>query len=176
MLTKESSDDKPLEIYKMNKTYQELIKRKYKIKDPHLLYDEKILLLIYTVEWFNIPDYKLYDKICFHPLITKRHYKKLNDIYENHKNNLILITFFFYGFLYLLKKTFAKASNTRRNYKIIFPFALLAIIQPYLTWEFILKRKMNKDIGEDQNLINYLKLDFDKEKIKNDLLNYNIVL
>jgi hypothetical protein len=176
MLTKESKEDLPLEVYKRNKTFQEIVKRKYNIKDQGILYDDKILLLIYACEWFDIPNRKIYEKVCYHPLLTKRHHKKLNVIYENQKNNLYMFIIPLYGFLYILKKKFAKGFNPRKHYKILFSIYGSGIVAPFLMWKYILSKKMNEDIRNDNDLNQYLFLNFDRDKIKKDLLNYNIVL
>lgn len=176
MLTNDRMEDKPIEIYKNNKSYQEIVKRKYKINDIGLLYDDKILLLIYACDWFNIPSNKVFEKVCYHPYLTKKHHKKLNEIYENSKNNLFLITLPFYGFLYLLKKKVVKGNNFRKNFKFNLGIFSLAGLFPFLTWKLYLLENMKNNIQEDKDLSTYLELNIDKNRIKQELLNYNIVL
>ena len=176
MLTQENKLDKPIEIYKNNKSYQEIVRRKYNINDLGILYDDKILLLIYVCEWFKIPFTNSYDKVCYHPYLTKKDHKKLESIYENQKNNLFLSTLPFYFLLILMKRKYVKGNNLRKNFKPIGLLTASVFIYPYVLWNFILYPKMNKDIQEDSQLQKYFSLDVDQDKIKRDLLNYNIVL
>lgn len=176
MLTNENNFDKPIEIYKNNKSYQEIVRRKYNITDIGLLYDDKILLLIYACDWFNIQPTKVYEKVCYHPYMTKRHHKKLNEIYENQKNNLFLFSLPFYGLLYIAKRKFVKGTNLRKNFTATSLIFLSVVFFPILFWKFYLLKNMNKDIQIDKDLKQYLHLDIDRNKIKEDLLNYNIVL
>jgi hypothetical protein len=168
-------DNKPLEIYKNSKSYQEIVRRKYNINDIALLYDDKILLLIYALEWFEIPEKNYYNKICFHPYLKAKDMQQLNRIYENGKNSFYLSLVPVYATLYFMKKKYVKAS-IKKNLKpniLIYSFAL---ILPILSWKLFFYPKIKKDLSEDKLLSKYFVLDVDRDKIKKDLLNYNIVL
>jgi hypothetical protein len=172
---KKIDENKPLEIYKNSKSYQEIVRRKYNINDLGLLYDDKILLLIYALEWFDIPDKSVYNKVCYHPYLTMKDMKQLNRIYENHKNYFYISLFPVYSVLYFLKKKFAK-SSFRKSAKPNLILWSLGVLFPIASWKFYFSKQINKDIKEDKDLSKYFELDVDREKIKKDLLNFNIVL
>ena len=176
MLSQRKIDDnKPLEIYKNSKSYQEIVRRKYNINDLGLLYDDKILLLIYALEWFEIPTSDYYNKVCFHPYLTAKDMKQLNRINENQKNYFYLSLLPVFSLLYLTKRKYVKVSLRKSLKPNIFIYSL-ALIYPVLSWKLFFSRQIKKDIKEDKDLAKYFVLDVDRAKIKTDLLNYNIVL
>ena len=176
MLSERKIDDKkPLEIYKNSKSYQEIVRRKYNINDLGLLYDDKILLLIYALEWFEIHESDFYNKVCFHPYLTAKDMKQLKRINENQKNYFYLSLLPVFSLLYLAKKKFVKVSIRKSLKSNVFIYSLAAIY-PLLSWKLFFSRQIRKDIKEDEELAKYFVLDVDRAKIKKDLLNYNIVL
>jgi hypothetical protein len=178
MLKKKNENDteQPVEIYKQNKSFQEIIRRRYNINDIGLLYDDRILLLIYTYEWFQIPAANLYDKVCYHPLVVRKDHIKLSEIYENEKNIFLATMLPFFGLLYFIKSKFSKGRNLRKNFKLLALISTSAVVVPSVLWKLYFVSRMNRNIFNDTSLNKYLKLNVDKEKIKQDLLNYNIVL
>jgi hypothetical protein len=176
MLSERKIDDKKLlEIYKNSKSYQEIVRRKYNINDLGLLYDDKILLLIYALEWFEIPESDLYNKVCFHPYLTAKDMKQLKRINENQKNYFYLSLLPVFSLLYLAKKKFLKVGMRKSLKSNVFIYSL-AVIYPVLSWKLFFSRQIRQDIKEDKDLAKYFELDVDRAKIKKDLLNYNIVL
>jgi hypothetical protein len=183
LMLKEKSDSDnanvAIELYKNNKYFQDSVRRKYNIKDAGILYDDKILLLIYALEWFDIPEKKYYYKVCYHPYLTRKDLNHLNTIYENQKNNFFITTLGVYAGLFFFRKKFigTKGSNLRKNWKPIFYMFFVSLLFPILSWELFFVSKLNQDIKEDKDLADkYFHLDVDKKKIKRDLLNFNIVL
>jgi hypothetical protein len=176
MLT-EKDNNVPLAIYKNNKSYQEITRRNYKIKDPRVFYDDTILLLIYAYEWFKIPERNAFEKVCFHPYLTKGDFNKANELRENQKINLFAFCIVpLYAGLFLIKRKIARTTYYRRNWSPIIGIVSAAILVPFACWNVVLKKKLDNDIKEDPNLKKYLTLDLDKNKISKDLLNYNITI
>jgi hypothetical protein len=176
MLTQRKIDEnKPLEIYKNSKSYQEIVRRKYNINDLGLLYDDKILLLIYALEWFDIPDKNVYNKVCYNPYLTMKDKKQLDRIYENHKNYFYLSLLPVYSILYFIKKKIVKTS-LRKSMKPSIILYSLGVLFPILSWKLFFKNQINKDIREDKDMQKYFELNVDRDKIKKDLLNFNIVI
>lgn len=178
MITQKSDENEQLAIYKNSKSYQEIVKNKYNIKNPNYLYDERILLLIFAYEWFDIPKMKIYDKVSYNPYITTKDFKKLNTIYQNYSNNLLL-SFLPIGLtVFLIKRRFLnnKFKSFKRNWKFYLLIGGIVTMVPPALWYLYFLPKMNKNIVEDPQLRKYLELDVDKEKIRLDLLNYNIIL
>jgi hypothetical protein len=171
----QTNTDKPLEIYKNSKSYQEIVRRRYNINDLGLLYDDKILLLIYAYEWFSIKENDLYNKVCYHPYLTVKDKKYLDSIYENQKNIFYIQLVPFYFSLYIFKRKYIKVS-IRKSFKPLATIYSLGLIYPIISWMFLISYSMNEHIKQDNKLQNYFNLDVDRTKIQKDLLNFNIVL
>ena len=140
------------------------------------MYDDRILLLIYAYEWFGIPPNYIYDKVCYHPYLNKIDFKRLNEIYEHEKNICLLSNIPFFTLIFLSYKRYGKGGSFRKNKRLLLTSAFGAVAYPYMLWKYLFAQRMNRHIIDDPNLNKYLNLDIDKEKIKNDLLNFNIVL
>ncbi len=180
-MLEEKKDDlitasQPLAIYKNNKSFQEIVKRKYNITQSSLLYDDGLLLLIYTYEWFNIPKCNVYDLVGYNPLITRKHFDKLTKKYEHQKNIYLLTILPFFAIMYYLKIRYVKGSNFRKNFTPMMALGFMSIFYPFALWNYFFVPRMNYEIKSDEDLKSYLNLNVDKDKIQRDLLNFNIVL
>jgi hypothetical protein len=176
LVDKSENDNRPLGIYKNNRFYQDTCKQRYDINDLNILYDDNILLLIYACEWFKIKDSNVHDKVLYHPYLTVRDHSNLNKIYQHYKNNLIFETVGVASIFYILKKKYVVSKKFRKTWKPVSAMALGMILIPYFSWNYIFKKQMNNEIRKNERLGKYLYLDLEKEKLRNELLNYNIVI
>jgi hypothetical protein len=176
MLAPKKDENEPLAIYKNSKSYQHIVRDRYNITNQSILYDDRLLLMIYAYEWFQIPDKNIYEKVCYNPYITNKDYKLLNKIYDSQKFNVVLLSIFGFLIIPIIKaKIIKKYKIHKHNWKPELLSLGLMIALPVVSWFGFFQRKMNKDIkGSDLN--KYLSLDLNKEKIKEDLLAYNIVV
>jgi hypothetical protein len=169
----ERREDEP-KAYYLSRSYQMHIKDKYNIMNNSLLYDDKLCLMLYAREWFNIPKEMSYMKIILHPYLTIRDDKLLKDMNKNNNRSLI---FYFLGNLALMNILGQRIKRSKTKLALRFLFTLgLCAVSTYLYKTYYLNLKFEETLKEDKNLNKYLKLDLDYNKIKADLSNYGIVV
>lgn len=175
MLTQ--NDDNEFQcVYKNNKYFQNYYKTKYNLTDDHILLDDNLILLIYACEWFKIPDEDKFDKVCYHPYLTKKDNRKLTQIYQHYTNLFIYECVGLLGVAFLIRRKMIRPYNIRkRGLKTLGLFLGVGMVA-FLSWKFIFMRRLNQRIRKDKDLEKYSTLNLDRNKIKEDLLNYNIVI
>ncbi len=172
-MMEEIRDDEP-KAYYLSRSYQMLIKDKYNIMNNSFLYDDKLCLMLYASEWFNIPKDMSYMKIILHPNLTIRDDKLLKNINKNNNRTLI---FYFLSNLAFMNIIGQKVKRSKTKLALRFLLTLgLSANSSYLFNTFYVNPKFEETLKKDKNLNKYLTLDLDYKKIKADLSNYGIIV
>lgn len=163
--------DEPKSFY-TTRSYQMYIKEKYDISRNTLLYDDNISLLLYASEWFQVPKSNVFMKIQLHPCLTIKHDHLLNTYQNQYRRNLAFVAFGT-GLVYNLFGN--KKTKARRALNFIVSI-VIGTTGALLFNQLYYKKKYEQQLAEDPSLKQYLELDLDRNKIREDLKNYGIVL
>ncbi len=166
------NDDEYIKMYS-NKKFQNKARKVYSLSD-NLMYNDRILLLLYTYEWFKISKEKKFEQAFYHPYLTKNDMEMIKHI--RLKYFLLLSTIDLFIYFSVVGYYSYKIKNKPKIilFQIINVFPTLAF-GIYL-WNSLISKKMNKEVENISKLNKYTKLDVDLEKIIKELVNYNIKL
>jgi hypothetical protein len=165
--------DEYVKVYSNNRSYINKVRSNYIINNS-LLQNEKVMLLIYTYEWFKIPKENSFEKIIYHPYLTKNDQAIVDDLKICYIMKL--------GFCSLAYITLTNAYFIRRvKYKpkiLLFNIGntMLTGLLAFIFWNVYLYRRLNEEMKSHKVLQKYLSLNVDLEKIIKELVNYNIKL
>jgi hypothetical protein len=162
-----------VKVYSTNRSYINKVKDNYNMNNFSLL-DEKLMLLIYTYEWFKIPKTNTFEKVIYHPLLTKSD----QGIVDHIRTKYLLKTGLF-GLVYFTLMNGIFISRFKHRPKVMllkFSNALLTGIFTYIFWNTYLYNQLNKEVGAIKEFDKYMNLDVDLQKVIQELVNYNIKL
>lgn len=161
--------DKIREIYYSAHKYlgfnfQQYSRNKYSIDNKEIYHDQRILLLLYSLEWFNINEKNYKMKIENHPLLLNNDYLR----YKEYRNKYKRMQIYLSGFLSWVGLIFS-FSYFKGNFKKLTMYSLLIFSISYSCLDLISSKKINSFIKDDNKLNQYLKLDLDINLIKMEL-------
>jgi hypothetical protein len=165
--------DEFVKVYSNNRSYINKVRSNYVINNS-LLQNEKIMLLIYTYEWFKIPKDNNFEKVIYHPFLTKNDQMLVDDLRTRYviKLGLFSLTYMAVTSLYFARRYKHKPKL------ILFEMGNIAVtgLLAYCFWKIYLYKRLNLDVRNITELQKYEKLDVDLEKVIQELVNYNIKL
>jgi len=166
------NNDEYVKMYN-NKRFQIKAKKNYRLSD-NIMYDDRILLLLYTYEWFKISKDKKFELAFYHPYLTNNDMEIIKHLRFKYLCLLSTINLLIYlcGIKYYSYKINSKPKIKLFQIVSIIPTIAFGI---YL-WNSVMSKKMNKEVERISELNKYMKLDVDLERIIKELVNYNIKL
>lgn len=66
----------PVKLY-LEEPFKEYVKEKYLVENPQILVNPSIMMMIYALEWYDIPRNAYTELIEYHPYLTTGDYDKL---------------------------------------------------------------------------------------------------
>jgi hypothetical protein len=172
MLAPKVEDDgnKPLELYKSD-NFRAFYRKKFSILHNGMYYDDKVLKLLYSYDWFDLKENNLYRKVSCHPNLTKADKTKVDEI--KLKNSMLIYTAFpVYGLAHYFSNKIIKKKNRILARGLVY----LTMIAWWVCYVNYRRIKINYDIQKEPTLDKYMTYEMDQNKIKIELLNYNIVI
>jgi len=163
------SQDKIKEIYFSTNKYlsfnfQQYIKNKYSIDDKNIYHDQRILLLLYSLEWFKINENNYNLKIENHPLLLNKDFYLYKEIQKKYKRTQIFLscTLSWIGLMIFF-------NNYKGNFRKMFIYSSIIFSVGYYSFGKYSAKKIYSLILNDNNLNKYFKLDIDLNLIKKEL-------
>lgn len=157
----------------LSSNYQQYIRSKYLIENKDIYLNQKVLLLLYAFEWFNISKNDISSKLKYHPYLKREDYDKFEK--ENNRvkkiTSLITIMTFTSSTAYLLNKLKDK-NSVNLTYLMIKGFFITSL--SFLMCKIYFKSQLCNYIQLDPSLNQYMKLDISRDMIKSDLIKLGI--
>jgi hypothetical protein len=162
-----------VKVYCNNRSYINKVKNNYIINHA-LLHNDKVMLLIYTYEWFKIPKQNNFEKVIYHPFLTKKDQILVEELKTRYIFKLCLFT----GIYLLISNGLFIRRFQQKPKIILFNLSNIAIasLLAYSFWNIYLYPRLNEEVPSVKELTKYLELNVDLEKIIQELVNYNIKL
>jgi hypothetical protein len=164
--------DEYVKVYSNNRSYINRAKYKYLLNNFQIQ-NEKVMLLIYTYEWFKIPKENNFEKVVYHPFLTKNDQYLIDDLRTRY---ILRLGLFSLAYLTISNSFFAKRFKKPKFLLFNFYNLIITGLLSYSFWNIYLYKKLNQDVGTVKDLKKYLDLNVDLQKIIQELVNYNIKL
>ena len=157
----------------LSSNYQQYIKSKYLIENKDIYLNQKVLLLLYAFEWFNISKNDISSKLKYHPYLKREDYNKFEKEHNRVKKitSLITIMTFTSSTAYLLNKLKDK-NSVNLTYLMIKGFFITSL--SFLMCKIYFKSQLSNYIQLDPSLNQYMKLDISRDMIRSDLIKLGI--
>jgi hypothetical protein len=168
-----SNEDGFVKLYSNTRNFREKVRNEYKVSNS-LLYDDKVLLMIYAWEWFKIPKSNKFELVSYHPFLKQKDLDLITHLSIKYASMAFIpaLCFFMFGL-----RMFSKRYNKKDKLIIFSMFHLITSnVLGFVLWKCFFYNKLNTEIENTKKFKKYLVLDVDKEKIKDDLKKYNIKL
>ncbi len=168
-----SINEEYVKVYSNTRNFRDKVKTKYKVPN-RLLFDDKILLMIYAYEWFKIPKSNNFERVSYHPFLVQKDLDLVNHICSKYIYLTLMPTLLlFIGGLGIVAKR-----NKKKAGRLLFGIInmITTNILGYCLWKYYFYHKLNEEVGNDPELNQYLELNVDINTIINELRNNNITL
>jgi hypothetical protein len=164
-------DDEYVRVYSNTRNFRDRVKEQYKVPNS-LIHDDRLLLLIYTYEWFKLPKTNKFELVSYHPYLKQKDLDLANHI----SNKYMYMTFMPTSLSFLFGLGYFSKYYKKRASRLLFGIVNLIVTNLFglCLWKYYFLEKMNEEVSDNKRLKKYFELDVDKDMVREELKKYKI--